>query len=127
MPQWGQKLRLGAWGENLAAEYLVRRGYSCLAKNVRVGAKEIDLVMEHDDLIVFVEVKTRATDTFGRPEAAVRKSKQQHLIEAAWGYLAQIDRLQTAWRYDVIAIEATKEREVIRIDHYPAAFEIGSI
>jgi putative endonuclease len=119
-------MRLGQWGEKLAADYLEQRGYTCRAKNVRIGAKEIDLVMERDDLIVFVEVKTRATDSFGLPEASLGTSKRQHLIEAAWGYLEQVDRLQSAWRYDVIAIEVTKAREVIRLDHYPAAFDIDS-
>ena len=119
-------MRLGPWGEKLAADYLEQRGYTCQAKNVRIGAKEIDLVMERDDFIVFVEVKTRTGSSFGFPEASLVASKRQHLIDAAWGYLAQVDRLHSAWRYDVIAIEVNKAREVTRFDHYPAAFDIES-
>lgn len=120
-------MRLGTWGENLAANYLEEQGYECLDRNIRIGPRELDLVMQIEDTVVFVEVKTRVSAEYGPPEAAISQSKRRNLVQAAWGYLEQVDRLQAAWRFDEIAIEATRQREVIRLDHYPAAFEVGML
>ena len=64
---------------------------------------EIDLVTQHGDVTVFIEVKTRTSDSFGPPEVAVSTRKQQHMIAAAEQYAAEhnIDH----WRIDVIAVE----------------------
>ena len=120
-------MRLGRWGENLAARHLEKQGYVYLDRNVRIGAKELDLVMQIEDMVVFVEVKTRVSLEYGPPEAALSPAKRRNLFQAAWGYLEQAGRLDSAWTIDVIAIEATRDREVLRLDHYPAAFEIGTL
>ena len=118
-------MNLGKWGEQLALNYLQERGYVLLAKNIHIGLCELDLVMRLQDMIVFVEVKTRVSNAFGTPEEAVSSRKQQRLQRAAWGFLEQNGELQAPWRIDVIAIEATKERKVLRLDHYPGAFDMG--
>ena len=95
--------RIGQWGESAAADYLTAQGWTVLARNVRTSYGEIDLVTQHGDVTVFIEVKTRTSDSFGPPEVAVSTRKQQHMIAAAEQYAAEhnIDH----WRIDVIAVE----------------------
>ena len=73
----------GFWGEAQAAKALRRRGYTIIGQRIRVGRRdEIDMVARHDNTLVFVEVKTRKTETFGRPAAAVT-SRKRHCLRAA--------------------------------------------
>ena len=78
---------LGNAGENFAANYLENLGYKIIAKNFRVRSAEIDIVAETDDVIVFVEVKTRSNTNHGLPVEAVNFRKQQKIIEAASVFL----------------------------------------
>jgi putative endonuclease len=111
----------GRWGESLAAEYLVERGYTILERNVRTPYGEIDLVACQDEELssfeavvgerqkgfatIFVEVKTRSSRSFGLPEEAVTSRKQAHMLAAAQAYLQQHPELEGNWRIDVIAIQ----------------------
>jgi putative endonuclease len=119
-------MKLGAWGEQQALNYLQSNGYILLGRNVHVGSWELDLVMQQQDMIVFVEVKTRTSTDYGTPEEAVSFRKQQLLQRAAWGFLEEHQMLQAPWRIDVIANVATRAQEVLRLDHYLAAFDVGS-
>ncbi len=106
-------LRLGRWGEKLAENYLLERGYEILERNARTPHGEIDLIARKiknnkngiTSVTVFVEVKTRSTRTFGYPEESVTTRKQAHLISAVGAYLQEHPDLQGDWRIDVIAIE----------------------
>ena len=118
-------MRLGEWGEQQALSYLLDQGYRLLARNLHIDHCELDLVMKDRDVIVFIEVKTRVSLTFGAPEEAISFRKQSRLQKAAWGYLEQSNQLHSPWRIDVVAIEATKNRELLRLDHYPGAFDVG--
>ena len=74
--------RAGAWGEQVAADYLDERGYRILGRNVRFGSRcELDLVARSPapETLVFVEVKTRRTEDFGRPASAVDRAKRRAL------------------------------------------------
>jgi len=95
---------LGKWGEALAKEYLVWRGYELLERNARTPYGELDLVMRQGEGIVFVEVKTRASSAYGLPEESVTSRKQEHLLKAAHHYLQAHPDLDGDWRVDVIAI-----------------------
>jgi putative endonuclease len=80
--------------------------------------------MQDGDIVVFVEVKTRTSDNFGAPEESVSKAKRQRLQGAGWIYLQEQEMLDAFWRIDVVAIEATTNWTIQRIDHYPGAFDI---
>ncbi len=95
---------LGEWGEAQAEAYLVRRGYKIIERNFRTPEGEIDLVVLDDQVLVFVEVKTRTSEAFGRPEAAITDRKLAHLSAAAEAYLQQNPDLDWDCRIDVIAI-----------------------
>ena len=75
--------KVGAWGENLAADYLIAHGYELVARNARTEAGEIDLIARKDGLLSFVEVKTRRSDRFGAPEEAITPVKQQRMEDSA--------------------------------------------
>lgn len=94
---------IGQWGESAAADHLRAQGFDVLAQNVRTPYGEIDLVAQHGDVTIFIEVKTRTSNSFGPPEVAVSARKQQHMITAAEHYAAEhnIDH----WQIDVISVE----------------------
>jgi putative endonuclease len=95
---------LGRWGETTAAEYLSARGYTILEHNARTPYGELDLVASQGEMLVFVEVKTRASRSLGPPEISVTAAKQAHLLSAAMAYLQERPHLRYDWRIDVIAI-----------------------
>jgi putative endonuclease len=97
-------LRLGALGEDAAVALLRAGGYRIVARNHRCPRGEIDVIAEKGDLLVFVEVRTRATSAFGGPEETVGARKQRRVIAAARDYLAQRRGPAKAARFDVIAV-----------------------
>ncbi|MCI8388515.1 MAG: YraN family protein [Clostridiales bacterium] len=101
------KKKVGMRGEELAAEYLERLGFTISARNFHVSHDEIDIVAEDDKYIVFAEVKTRAqtgsNKRYGRPAAAVNYTKQQKLIRAAEEYLRRFAPKKQP-RIDVIEV-----------------------
>lgn len=98
------KRQIGAKYEALAAECLVIKGYTILRKNFRCKLGEIDIVAENEDCIVFVEVKYKATTSFGYPREAVSYRKQQRIRLAAQFYLRQHKKHEVSCRFDVIEI-----------------------
>lgn len=117
-------MRLGEWGEAEAQRYLESMGYIFIGRNFRVPEGEIDLVMQDGDIIVFIEVKTRVSESFGTPEESISKAKRKRLHRAAWAFLNEQEKLHASWRIDVVAIEAAPDRTIHRLDHYPGAFDI---
>ena len=105
----GHNRALGQWGETLAAEYLTRRGYALVARNVRTPYGEIDLIVRSSESLVFVEVKTRAGDAYGPPETSITPKKRTHLIESAQAYLQAHPEIRLPWRIDVIAIRKRRD------------------
>jgi putative endonuclease len=105
----------GRWGEDVAARWYAAHGYEVVDRNWRSVSGEIDLVACMPSLVVFCEIKTRASDRYGSPEAAVGRVKQHRLRLLAAEWLATHDR-HGAIRFDVAAITG------VRIQVYEAAF-----
>ena len=95
--------RIGKWGEEAAAAYLVERGYEVLARNARTPYGEIDIVARQADITVFVEVKTRTSNKMGLPEDSVNARKQAHMVACAEHYAVENDI--DHWQIDVVAVE----------------------
>ncbi|MDR2565774.1 MAG: YraN family protein [Bifidobacteriaceae bacterium] len=96
---------LGRYGESVAAAYLTLKGWKLLDRNWRCQVGELDLVAQPDpDTLVFVEVKTRASDRCGTPEAAVTERKLARLRQLAAAWLAAHDRHADVVRIDVVAV-----------------------
>lgn len=95
--------RVGQWGEQVAVEHLVSRGYEVVGQNVRTPYGEIDIVTKQADITIFVEVKTRTSKVMGLPEESITARKREHMVACAEHYAAEheIDH----WQIDVISIE----------------------
>lgn len=101
----------------MAERFLLGLGYHTLARNWRWRKGEIDLIVEKDGELVFVEVKTRRSHRYGIPEEAVTARKQRKLIQTAYAYLGSTGREAAHWRIDVVAIDLDSRSEVERIEH----------
>jgi len=110
--------RIGAWGEEIASQYLETKGYQILARNWRTQEGEVDLIAQDGDAVVFVEVKTRTSKDFGWPEDSITQTKRRRLQRSAMAYLSDQDLMDTHWRIDVIAIDRNRSGEVERLEHY---------
>jgi putative endonuclease len=112
---------LGQRGEELAVAELARRGYTIRQRNWRCAAGEVDLVAEHDDWLVFVEVRARRGRALGAPEASITPAKRARMIQVAQSYLAELELGEVDWRIDVVAVELTRGGKLLRVDVYENA------
>ncbi len=99
-------LLMGRKGERAACRYLIRQGFDILARRFHARRGELDLVALEGSVLVFIEVKTRASKEFGDPWEFVDWEKQQSLQSAADEFIARYDLGQYAYRFDVIAVIA---------------------
>ena len=112
-------------GGEYARQFLERKGYSILESNYRGQSGEIDLVAMEGECLVFVEVKSRRTGAFGRPEESVTEAKQQKLVQAALEYMQEKEIEEGEWRIDVVGIEAGGARPRVRLVRNAVAWEEG--
>ena len=96
--------RTGDAGEKAAAKFLTDRGYDVVDTNFRCRYGEIDIVAHYRDCLVFVEVRTKKSLTFGAPEESITHAKKEKLILTAQTYMQQHKDVPPNWRIDVIAI-----------------------
>jgi putative endonuclease len=101
----------GKKGEQLAATWLMEQGYHILHINWRHSHYEIDIVATRNDILHFIEVKTRNTMTFGYPEESVSKKKFNSLMSGAEEYLFQYPNWKRV-QYDVLSITKLKDKPV---------------
>ena len=116
---------IGALGEKIAAEYLTGLGYMIREQNFRSREGEIDIIAEKDDFLVFIEVRTRTSNSYGTPEESVTAQKKERLIALAEAYIEDRDDLPSSWRIDVVAIELGPKREVSRLEIIENAISPG--
>ncbi|MFP4499199.1 MAG: YraN family protein [Vulcanimicrobiota bacterium] len=95
---------MGKTGENLACRFLEKRGFEIVERNYRTRTGEIDIIARHCEVIVFIEVKTRATLNFGLPEEAVDIRKQEQIRNTAFEYMYKKNFMVNPIRFDVISI-----------------------
>jgi len=101
----------------LACEYLIRHGYKIIDKNYRTRRGEIDVVAKNENILVFVEVKTRTNAMFGSPEEAIDFNKQNKLAKTAEHYLSFHDTPDVNYRIDSIAVEIDTKNKKAKIRH----------
>jgi len=114
---------IGKAGEETALEFLKRRGYKILAMNFRTSFGEIDIVAKYRDFIVFVEVKTRTTASFGPPFLSVTRAKQRHIVKNAFSYLKRYGLVDSNWRIDVVSVKLNTDYSVENIEIIENAVE----
>ncbi len=108
--------QLGHWGEEAAVRQLAAAGHEIVERNYRCSEGEMDLIARQEDVWVFVEVKTRRGDAYGRPEDAVTPAKAARLLRVAESYLQERGLADVAWRVDVIAVELDSGGKLLRIE-----------
>ena len=114
-----QHLRRGARGEKLACRFLRHKGYKILYRNFKGrSGGEIDIVCRERDTLVFVEVKTRTREDFGRPIAAVDREKQKRISRGGLNWLRMLDNPDILFRFDVVEViiseDASPRLELIK-------------
>jgi len=126
-PRRASASEIGQTGENLAAQYLIRRGLRLVCSNFKVpigrnlrGAAvtgEIDLIALDADVLCFIEVKTRSSDEFAAPLSAVGVRKQRQITRTARIYRKIFNLQNIKFRYDVVSI-VLKDEKAPEIEHF---------
>lgn len=111
---------LGSRGEDLAAKYMEEHGFIVLDRNWHHGHRELDLVVRDSRQLVIVEVKTRSSEAFGRPEEAVGSRKIRSIVSSADSYM-KLHQIDLPVRFDIITVIADS-RLGDRIEHIEDAF-----
>jgi putative endonuclease len=115
----------GELGERIAERWLARRGWRVVHRRYRFGHRDIDLVVERDGVVAFVEVKARSGDRFGDPIEAVNWRKRMELERSALSWISRHGRTDESYRFDVVGILLEGRR--VRVRHVANAFSIGSV
>ncbi|WP_307980378.1 YraN family protein [uncultured Senegalimassilia sp.] len=113
--------RLGRLGEDVAARYLVSRGYEIIARNWTCQAGEADIIARDDDILVFAEVKTRSSTEKGFPSEAVDSKKRGKYLKIAELFASRYDVQDLQVRFDVMSLVVTNNAHAT-IRHYINAF-----
>jgi len=122
-PRRRSRSELGAEGERRAADHLAARGYRIIARNVRAGGVEMDLIAQRGALVVFVEVKTRRAGGPGSGEEAVDARKRSRLLRGAAAWLHEQPRRVRRARFDVVVCECDRDERAWRLRHLEGAFD----
>ena len=117
---------LGRAGEDAAARYLQDQGFEILERNWRSPhtRNEIDLIARDGNCVVFVEVKTSRTETFGNPLEWITPRKQAAIIKAAQAYIAEIPGQDFEFRFDAIGVSRASGAQSFTIEHVRNAFRL---
>lgn len=118
------KQAFGELGERIAERWLRQRGWRVVNRRFRNGHRDIDLVVERDGTVAFIEVKARKGDEFGGPVAAVNWRKQKELTKSASVWIDRHGQPLDQYRFDVVGVLVDGER--VRIRHIPDAFTIST-
>lgn len=113
------KNKIGKLGENLAADFLIRNSYKVIAKNYHSRFGEIDLIAEKDELIYFIEVKTRTSQKFGPAEFSVDTNKRERILKTIQDYIFK-NKTERGWAFGVVAVYLNMSSRMAKIKHYPA-------
>lgn len=116
---------LGKWGEEKSCKYLIDHGYRIIYLNYRCPIGEIDIISSKDNQLVFAEVKTRRSTTFGTPAQAVTYKKQIKYQKIALYFLNEKGLKNTSCRFDILEVIVNSDN-TFNINHIPNAYLASS-
>jgi putative endonuclease len=119
-----EHLRRGELGEHTAKKFLQKQGLKFLAANFRSGRGEIDLIFRDGDCLAFVEVKTRSSENWSRPAAAVNAERRRRLSQCALDYLRRLKNPAVKIRFDIVEV-LLADGDVREIRHLPNTFAMS--
>ncbi|MDD5421945.1 MAG: YraN family protein [Candidatus Omnitrophota bacterium] len=111
-----EKKIVGAIGEKVAIKFLKDKGYKILETNYRTTFGELDAIANKDGLMIFIEIKTRASSSLGPPYLAVTALKIRHIIKNALYYLKLRGRVFCDWRIDVVSVKLGPDNKIESIE-----------
>ena len=120
------KDQLARMGEESATQYLLSKGYSVLHRNIRFPEGELDIVAKLSKTLIFVEVKTRATDKFGFPEQSISESKQRRQVAMANRFISICRLWKVPVRFDVVSV-VIPPGQLPNVEHFENAFLPGDL
>ncbi len=100
-----QRKNLGVRGEDMAVDFLEKKGYTILCRNYRCRSGEIDIIARKKKILCFIEVKARSTRAFGTPQEAVTPRKQHKIGRVALDFLQRHKLENNPARFDVVAVD----------------------
>ena len=106
----------GILGERLAHDFLIKKGYRVVTTNFRCSEGEIDIIAQDKDCLVFVEVRTKKSRSFGTAEESITPAKMGKLRTTAARYRQLHSDLPPLWRIDVVAVELDGKNKPSRIE-----------
>lgn len=109
------KIETGGMGEKLAADFLVSLGFTVVERNYRWGKAEIDLIVQREDWLIFVEVKTRSSEAYGEPESFVSDDQRRLIYGAAEEYIFSTD-WQGNIRFDIVSVKPKTPPEIVHFE-----------
>lgn len=98
----------GKWGEQIAAEYLQKKGYRIMFRDWKIGHRDLDIIAKQNDVVVIVEVRTRRNNHFGDTEMTIDRQKIRNICIASNAFVKRL-RIDNEIRFDIIAITGTPE------------------
>lgn len=113
-------IQIGKKGELLASKFLQKEAYTILETNWRFSKAEIDIICQKDEMLIFIEVKTRSSINMGRPEEFVTKKKEYLMLDAANRFMEQ-HGYNWEIRFDIIAIHIPSEHQY-SLEHFKDVF-----
>lgn len=119
-----EHLRRGEAGERAAKRHLQKLGLKFLTANFRSTRGEVDLIFREDDCLVFVEVKTRSSEGWTRPAAAVDARKRRLLSQTALDYLKLLNNPPVKFRFDIVEV-LLDDGKILEIRHLPNTFALA--
>ena len=114
---------MGDFGERVAVQHLEAKGFRIRDRNVRTRHGEIDIIAESDDLVAFVEVRSRRAGAFGGAVESLSSTKQRRMSALAEAYAQSRSDLPSQWRIDLIALDLAPDGRVISLRHVENAVE----
>ncbi len=112
-----QRRSLGVWGENIAADYLQKKGMQIIERNFRCRLGELDIIARQGGYLIFIEVRTRSSANCGLPQESITASKIKKVRRLAQAYLAQKSLANVNIRFDVVAVYCAGETTVTHIEN----------
>ena len=113
---------LGELGERIAERWMERKGWRLVGRRFRNGHRDIDLIVEGEDTVVFVEVKARRPSDFGDPVEAVGWRKQRELVRSAHVWMGRFGVPGRSYRFDIVGVLV--DGRTVRVRHVENAFSL---
>ena len=113
---------IGNYGENLSLKHLIKNNYKILDTNFRTSYGEIDIVATINNIIVFLEIKSRYTDSFGKAIESITYYKQKQIIKLTKYYIHRYNLYNYNVRYDIIEVYFNNRNNLYKLNHIIDAF-----